>query len=328
MVMRWLCRVRLIQHGWMIFLLHVVLLAGLADVSLYSYQSLAAPLHPQSGCIDIPAVPDYLATGSASAAITALNHAHALEGLPALKLPRNFYGLGAVQQQFVLLNLEREARGLPHLHMDANLAQLALNYSEQMRNLHFYSHTSPIGGTFTERITANPALSGHYQFAAENLAGNLVPGVGPIYEYMYDDAAEHCSHRANILDPTMTLVGIGEVAGSPYGSVSAQEFLAPAPWSPYRGVPLATQPPRLRLLVDRSSAHPWLLQCRALVSTSAGTARITWFIDHVGSGKGSLLAGGSFFSLDLHSLPPGAHTLLVYAVDGEQNYSMATYTIA
>ncbi len=309
----------------MIFLFSLVLLAGIAGASPYSSHSLASPPLAQAACIDIPAAPDYLASDSIYDAIAAINHAHSLEGLPALKLPLNFYRLGAVQQQFMLVNLEREVRGLSPLHMDANLAQLALNYSRQMRDLHFYSHTSPISGTFTERITANPAIADHYQLVAENLAGNPVPGVGPIYEYMYDDAAEHCDHRANILDPTLTLVGIGEVSASPYGSVSAQEFLAPAPWRPYRDVPFVTQPPHLRLLVDRSSAHSWLLQCRALASPATGTAHITWFIDHVG--KGQLLASGSFLSLNLRSLAPGRHTLLVYAVDDEQNYNMMAYTI-
>jgi uncharacterized protein YkwD len=323
--MHWSQWVWQIQQRWMVFLLSMVLLTGVAGASPYSYQALTSPLW-QSGCVDIPAVPDYLATGSSYDAIAAINNAHMLEGLPPLDLPLNFYRLGAAQQQFIVVNLEREARGLSPLHLDANLAQLALNYSRQMRDLHFYSHTSPIGGTFSERIAANPALAGHYRLVAENLAGNPVPGVGPIYEYMYDDVAEGCSHRANILDPALTTVGIGAVAGSPYGCVSVQEFLASAPWNPYRGALPVTQPPRLRLLVARNSAHPWLLQVRALARVSTGTARITWFLDHIG-GKGPLLASGSFLSLDLRSLAPGRHTLLVYVVDGEQNYSMAAYTI-
>jgi Cysteine-rich secretory protein family len=319
-------RLQCVWQGWMIFLSAMLLLVGISGAYLYHYQSLASGLPRQSGCVDIPAVPDYLATGSTYDAIAAINNAHVREGLPPLKLPLNFYQLGPVQQQFILVNLERKVRGLSPLRMDANLAQLALNYSKQLRDLHFFSHTSPIGGTFNERIDANPAIANHYRLVAENLAGNPVPGAGAIYEYMYDDAAEGCSHRANILDPTLSLVGIGEVAGSPYGSVSVQEFLAPAPWSPYTGAMPHTQPPHISLRVSRSAAHSWQLQCRALASV--GVARITWFIDHVGSGKGQLLAVGSSQSLDLRSLAPGSHTLLVYAVDGEQNYGMATYTIS
>jgi uncharacterized protein YkwD len=304
---------------WVIVMLAMVVLAGGIGVYLGVRQSLASAL--SSGCVDIPAVPDYRATGSAHDAIAALNHARALAGLPPLKLPPRFYQFSPAQQQWVLLNLERRARGLSPLHMDATLTQMALNYSRQMRDLHFFSHTSPIGGTFAQRLAANPALSGHYRLAAENLAGNPVPGVGAIYEYMYDDAAENCLHRANILTPALTLVGIAVVADRAYGSISVQEFLAPAPWNPCIGAPLATQPPRLRLAISRDAAHPWLLQGRAFAGRSVGTVRLSWFLDHISEGQ--LLADGSSLSLDLRSLAPGAHTLLVYAVDGAQNYSKA-----
>lgn len=323
--MRWL---QWLRQGWLIGGLAMVLLAGAVGYVPAAYQSLASPSHPSSGCVNIPAVPDYLATGSAYDAIAALNHAHALEGLPPLKLPLRFYQFGPAQQQWLLVNLERKARGLAPLSEDANLARLALNYSRQMRDLRFFSHTSPIGGTFTERLAANPALAGHYRLAAENLAGNPAPGAGAIYEYMYDDAAENCLHRANILDPALTLVGIGEVADSTYGSISAQEFLAPAPWHPYTGAQFSISPPRLSLRISRDAARPWLMRGRALVSGGTGIVRITWFLDHVGSGKEQPLVTGSSLSLDLRTLAPGSHTLLVYAVDGEQSYSMARYTIA
>ena len=139
---------------------------------------------------------------------------------------------------------------------------------------------------------------------------------------MYDDAAENCLHRANILDPALTLVGIAVVADRTYGSISAQEFLAPAPGNPYTGAAPATQPPRLHLTISRDTAYPWLLRGRAVAGCSVGVVRLTWFLDHPGNGQ--LLASGSSLSLDLRSLAPGAHTLLVYAVDGAQNYSMAT----
>ena len=48
---------------------------------------------------------------------------------------------------------------------------MALGYSRQLSNLHFFSHTSPISGTFTNRVDRNPAIANHYSLAAENLAG-------------------------------------------------------------------------------------------------------------------------------------------------------------
>ena len=316
---------------WLILLVGAVLLAGV--LGIYQFRTLA---HQQSGCIDIPAVPDYVSTGNEYDAIVAINNAHAEEGLPPLHVPFNFYRLGPVQQQFILLNLERKVRHIPPLHMDANLSQVALAYSKQLLTLHFFSHTSPIGGTFGERVDANPTLANHYRFAAENLAGNPVPGAGAIYEYMYNDAAEDCDHRNNILNPALSLVGIGWVRGSVYGSISVQEFLAPAPWNPYIGATPDTQPPHIALHVSLSKGEkkgggklrpyepPSHLHFQALTSDNVGVVRITWFVDHLSSQP---TAVGPTWTLDLHHLSPGTHTILAYAVDGEQNYSIAGYLI-
>ncbi len=184
-----------------------------------------------TGCVDIPASPDYLSTNSESDAIMAINNAHAQESLPPLRLPANYYRLGPPQQQFILLNIERTDRGLLPLEMDATLSQMALGYSRQLSNLHFFAHTSPISGTFTNRMENNPATANLYRQAAENLAGNPVAGAGPIYEYMYNDSVESCGHRLNILDPELTQVGINWVHNNQYGSISDQEFLASPGWN-------------------------------------------------------------------------------------------------
>jgi uncharacterized protein YkwD len=186
-------------------------------------------------CINIVATPDYLSSGSLDDALAAINHARSLEHLRALHLQTNFATLNAARQQFVLINLERTDRGLKPLGWDNNLAAMAINYSKQMRDLNFFSHTSPISGSFEKRIGSNSAIAGHFSDAAENLAGNPVASAGAVYEYMYDDVAENCGHRDNILNKNLTMVGIGEVDGGMYGSMSAQEFLASAPWNPYKG---------------------------------------------------------------------------------------------
>jgi len=65
-----------------------------------------------------------------------------------------------------------------------------------------------------------------------------------------------------------------------------------------------------------------LLSCRTLVGDNVGVVRITWFLDRLGN-QPSL---GPALTLDVGHLSPGRHTLLVYAVDGELNYSMASCT--
>ncbi|HET8912320.1 MAG TPA: CAP domain-containing protein, partial [Ktedonobacteraceae bacterium] len=275
-----------------------------------------------TGCIDIPASPDYMSTNSESDAIAAINNARSQEKLPPLRLPSNYYHLSPPQQQFILLNQERTDRGLPALKMDATLSQMALGYSKQLANLHFFSHTSPISGTFIDRMENNPATANLYSLAAENLAGNPVAGAGPIYEYMYDDSAEACGHRLNMLDPTLTLVGINWVPSKQFGSISAQEFLAAPGWGLTSHPSPDTTPPFLNM------GQPLLkgthLSCRVLSGDNVGVVRITWFIDHIGNQPYL----GAIFTLDTSHLSPGRHTLLVYAVDGALNYNMASCTIS
>src|SRR5579871_4551088 len=233
-----------------------------------------------SGCVDIPASPDYLSTDSESDAIAAIDNARARENLPSLRLPANYYHLEPPQQQFILLNLERTDRGLPPLEMVPALSQMALGYSRQLSNLHFFSHTSPISGTFTDRMENNPATANLYSEAAENLAANPVVGAGPIYEYMYDDSAENCGHRLNILDPTLDLVGINWVRNSQYGSISAQEFLASPGWNLYAHPSPDTIAPNV--VMEQPLLKGSLLSCRVLAGDNVGVVRTTWFLDHVG----------------------------------------------
>jgi len=276
---------------------------------LYSHTTATA------GCRDIPASPNYLATEHPADAIAAINNAHRIEHLSPLHLLANFYQLDPVQQQFLLLNQERTIRGLTPLTLDANLSQMAQGYSQQLRDLHFFSHSSPIAGTFNTRINSNPLVSRHYSLAAENIAGNPVAGIGPIYEYMYNDVAEACGHRQNILDPQLQLVGIGLVYGSEYGSISAQEFLASAPWNPYPSTHLKNTTPHIAIIATQQknrSGRSYLTQ----ITGTIGTTRISWFLDNDTTPQHI----GPTWSLDLRHLSSGEHTIRAYVVDGEQHY--------
>lgn len=74
------------------------------------------------------------------------------------------------------------------LRMDTTLSQIAQAYSQQLHDFNFFAHTSPISGSFADRINSNPAIYNHYRLAAENLAGNPVASIGAMYEYLYNDA--------------------------------------------------------------------------------------------------------------------------------------------
>jgi uncharacterized protein YkwD len=300
------------------FLLLILLVLAAGAWLIGHRQSRAAA---RGACVDIPASPDYLSSNSESDAIAAIDNARAQENLPALRLPPKYYHRSPAEQQLILINLERTDRKLPPLKMNTSLSQMALAYSRQMSNLVFFSHTSPISGTFTDRVENNPAISNHYTLAAENLAGNPVTSAGPMYEYMYDDSAEKCGHRLNVLDPELTLVGINVVRDRVYGSISAQEFLAPAVSNPLTNTLPDTIAPLV--VIEQSSPLNTLLIYNALATDNVGVVRITWFLDHVGSQPYI----GSVLKLDTRHLSPGTHTILVFAVDGALNYSLDTTTI-
>ena len=307
-----------------ILLLLVIILAIAIGVLLFRHYNSSATVSSKSaGCVDIAASPDYLSSGNAQDAIAAINNARHIEHLPPLRLPANFYQFNPAQQQFLLVNLERTARGLRPLSMDPNLAQMARGYSKQLLNLHFFAHTSPISGTFSDRMNGNLAIANHYSQAAENLAGNPVPGIGSMYEYMYDDSAEACGHRLNILDPALTLVGINWLQGGIYGSISAQEFLTSASWNPYHGITPDIIVPQVSISVNTPAVGSKILQCQAFVQGTLGIERITWFLDSLSNP----LHTGASMTLDTRRLSPGKHTVLVYVVDGEQNYASASYII-
>ncbi len=269
-------------------------------------------------CVDIKPSPNYLINLSEQDAVAAINNARKQEHLAALRLPAHFYDLSSVQQQFSLINLERTDRGLHALQLDPTLSQMALAYSKQMLDLNFFSHTSPIGGSFEERFNDNPVIHGHFKVAAENLAGDPVAGIGPMYNYMYNDAGEACGHRHNILNADLTAVGIGVVSGSQYGSLSAQEFLGSAPWDRYKGGTPDVTPPTITIQVSKNTQQG-TANCRAFAQDDRQVVRITWFVDSVGNNA----QVGASLTLKLSSLSPGKHVLFAYAVDGDQNYGVA-----
>lgn len=276
------------------------------------------PAPVASGCPALPPSPNYYAGGGEAAAIAAINHARASEGLAALALPQNYWQLLPPQQQFTLVNLERTSRGLAPLRWDATLAQIATAYSRQMAQLHFFAHTSPISGDFQDRLNANPQIANHYLAIAENIAGNWAPAAGSMYEYLYNDAAEHCAHRHNILNPQFNFIGIGTAPGGPWHVMSAQELLASNPTNPYIGGTPDTTPPTVSIS-STLSASAARLTIHAKARDNQGIASVIWYLDGLNQHSQS----GTSWTLDIRPLASGQHRLTVYAVDDSQNYATA-----
>ncbi len=110
-------------------------------------------------------------------------------------------GLTADEQRAVnLLNADRKAAGLSPLKVNLNLVRLAENYAQDMINRNYFSHYNPEGQSPFDRMNA-AGIS--YRYAGENLAINSSVDRAEV-AFMNSSG-----HRANILNPNFTEVGIG-----------------------------------------------------------------------------------------------------------------------
>jgi uncharacterized protein YkwD len=126
----------------------------------------------------------------------------------------------AEAQMVLLVNEERAKVGLAALAIDARLIPIARQHSEEMFRLRYFGHESPVSGSPFDRLAAAGI---RYARAGENLA------------YAQSVAVAHLGlmqsegHRANILRPEFTRIGVGVIAAGPYGKMFTQMFLTPPP---------------------------------------------------------------------------------------------------
>lgn len=106
----------------------------------------------------------------------------------------------AEQQALALLNADRAANGLAPLRANAKLTSLAQYYAQDMINRNFFAHNNPEGQTPFDRMKAWGIRFG---YAGENLAINSSVAAA---ERAFMNSS---GHRANILNPKYTQVGIG-----------------------------------------------------------------------------------------------------------------------
>ncbi|MET7596849.1 CAP domain-containing protein [Streptomyces sp. NPDC005481] len=115
-----------------------------------------------------------------------------------------------------LTNAERTSAGLRPLAADARLTEAAQAHSTDMAVRGFYSHTSPEGREPWDRAAA--AGSGH-RSVGENIAcGQRFP-TEVVRGWMNSPG-----HRANILKPAFTHLGVGFAGGGPAGTYWTQLF--------------------------------------------------------------------------------------------------------
>ncbi len=115
--------------------------------------------------------------------------------------PETAESQGAVESTLLeLANWEREQLGLLPLAWDPQLQRLANQHSHEMMTRGYFGHVSPSNGDLTARLR-DAAVFTHR--AAENLVRSSSSSRA------HARLMESPSHRANILDPDLTHLGIG-----------------------------------------------------------------------------------------------------------------------
>ncbi|MFQ5790574.1 MAG: CAP domain-containing protein [Acidobacteriota bacterium] len=116
-----------------------------------------------------------------------------------------------------LVNLERKARGIPPLKLLPRLSEAARRYSELMASSGKVSHDAD-GRDMEDRI--RDVVPDACQFG-ENISKHYTVG------YALGDMLGSEGHRANLLNPRFTGIGIGVVRGKGDFLYITQNFLAP-----------------------------------------------------------------------------------------------------
>lgn len=113
-----------------------------------------------------------------------------------------------------LINERRASAGVGPVRLSFRLAQAASRHSNDMVSSGFFSHTSPSGSTFIDRITS----SGYTKGARSWLVGeNLAWGAGSLSTpaNLVEAWMESPPHRANLLRGRFKEIGLSGVRGTP-----------------------------------------------------------------------------------------------------------------
>ena len=119
--------------------------------------------------------------------------------------PVNLSGLA--QQLFAAQNDARSLNGVAPLTVDAAVTAVAQARAQDMATRGYFSHTSPTGET---AFTLLAAAGIGYKLAGENIGENNYPDDQSVTVAMTGFLSSS-THRANLLNPAFTRVGIGVV---------------------------------------------------------------------------------------------------------------------
>jgi uncharacterized protein YkwD len=107
------------------------------------------------------------------------------------------------------INALRAGRGLARLRLHDRLRAAALEHSREMARRGFFSHRSPGGSTFAQRVQRHYGPAGYRYWSAGE---NLIWSSGPLAPSMVVDSwLQSPGHRKVLLEASWREVGIGAV---------------------------------------------------------------------------------------------------------------------
>jgi uncharacterized protein YkwD len=116
-----------------------------------------------------------------------------------------------------LTNAERQQAGLGPLALSPQLNDAAQGYSRVLASGACFEHTCGPVPKFEDR-------AGQAGYKGWNALGENIAAGYPTPEAVVAGWMASAGHRANILSPKFTEMGIGMVSGGPYGMYWTQEF--------------------------------------------------------------------------------------------------------
>ena len=123
-----------------------------------------------------------------------------------------------------LVNVEREQRGLHRLHGDSRLAAVADRQAADMVQRSYFSHVTPGGADFGDRVRAAGYGRGHWWHAGEALAWGTQSRATPAVVVQEWLNSPH--HRDILLDPQYRELAVGVAPGAPKPGVGGATYAA------------------------------------------------------------------------------------------------------
>jgi uncharacterized YkwD family protein len=126
-----------------------------------------------------------------------------------INIPKTDGAAANYEQEVIrLVNEIRVQNGLKPLTYDWELSRVARYKSQDMKDNRYFSHTSPVYGS-PFQMMKNFGIT--YRSAGENIARGQRSPQEVVNAWMNSDG-----HRANILNPSFTQIGVGYVADGNY----------------------------------------------------------------------------------------------------------------